>query len=114
MNDYDGETDDRGTEVPEVGGFPFVITFYPRFEATNRPLRLQMARSAHYAALGRHNGRFALFAASEAASRPQIDIKWYYEGSTSDLGDLGPSVVGFPIVILHYLQNGPKTTHAQV
>ena len=35
MNDYDGETDDRGTEVPEVGGFPFVITFYPRFEAAN-------------------------------------------------------------------------------
>ena len=43
-------------------------------------------------------------AASEAASWTQIDIKWYYEGSTSDLGDLGPSVGRFPIVILHYLQ----------
>ena len=56
MSDYDGETDDRGTEVPEVGGFPFVITFYPRFEAAKRPPRLQMARSAHYAALGQRNG----------------------------------------------------------
>ena len=35
-------------------------------------------------------------------SRTPIGIKWDYKGSTSDLGDLGPSVVGFPIVILHY------------
>ena len=29
------------------------------------------------------------FAASEAASQPPIGIKWYYQGSTSYLGDLG-------------------------
>ena len=53
-----------------------------------------------------HCPRFAwgCLAASEAASRPPIGIKWYYEGSTSDLGDLRglrpsvPQSVGFPIV----------------
>ena len=56
-----------------------------------------------------HYPRFArsCFAASEAASRPPNGIKWYYEGSTSDLRDLGdlgasgPRSVSFPIVIRH-------------
>ena len=73
------------------------IPFYTSYRAAGRRNAGRNGfQCIHYAAIGWRNGRFAPFTASEAASRPQIDIKWYYEGSTSDLGDLGPSVSRFP------------------
>ena len=59
----------------------------------------------HYGPL--RSPRFArgCFAVSEAASRPPIVVKWYYEGSTYALRHSGPPALGmfsFPTVILHY------------